>query len=783
VRFVTQAAPDVATMVRPLPLADLPQEVAGGIFALLGLAAVVAVFWLFPAGVFRLALWLVAHSVYWLRVRGQQQVPAQGPVLLLCNAESGLDWMFLLVALRRRVRCVRLAGWARQWPVRHLLRWADVIVIDGSADARAAVRALRQARQALLRGETVCLFTSSHRLRGGLDLPFHRIYRRVLRGTSAPVVPVCLLQRWSTLFEVAAGKLRWKWPQLLPYPVEVTVGAPLPAGTEAGDARQAVEMLEAAAAVARVPRLRPVHRQFVRTAARHPFRLCMLDSTMPERRLSYARTLAGAMCLARLLRPLLGDAPMVAVWLPSSLGGALVNITLALLGKTSVNLNYTAAPDAIRSALRQCGSRHVLTSHRFLQRLPLDPGPDTELCHLEDLLPQVGALTRALSWLAVVVLPGWVLEYFVLGLGRHRVTDLATIIFSSGSTGEPKGVMLSHGNIAANAESMIQVAAVSPRDRILGVLPFFHSFGYTVTLWTPLQVGASTVYHPDPRAAKEIGELCRTHRSTIYVSTATFLRFCLRKCDADDFRSLRLLICGAEKLPVSLSEEFAKKFGILPLEGYGCTELAPVTATNLSDLEVNGLWQINNRPGTIGPPIDGIVARVVDPDTRAPRPVGSEGLLLIYGGNVMQGYLGRPDLTREALHEGWYVTGDMARLDADGFLTLTGRLSRFAKCGGEMVPLEKIEEVLHEILATTERVCAVTCVPDEARGERLVVLYLAQNGVQVRDWCQQLSSRGLPNLWVPAERDFHAVPELPLLGSGKLNLQAVKQMAMSIARR
>jgi acyl-[acyl-carrier-protein]-phospholipid O-acyltransferase/long-chain-fatty-acid--[acyl-carrier-protein] ligase len=381
------------------------------------------------------------------------------------------------------------------------------------------------------------------------------------------------------------------------------------------------------------------------------------------------------------------------------------------------------------------------------------------------------------------LLPGWFLEYVVLRLGRHSLDDLATVIFSSGSTGEPKGIMLSHGNIAANIASMIQAVSISPSDRLMGVLPFFHSFGYTVTLWAPLQVGASVVYHADPRQAKEIGELCRRHGCTIYVSTATFLRFCLRKCEPEDFRSLRVLICGAEKLPGSLAQEFGRKFGVLPLEGYGCTELSPVAATNLPDMEVGGVRQITNKPGTVGQPLPGIVARVVHSETRQPLPIGEEGLLLIHGGNVMRGYLGRPELTREVVRDGWYVTGDMARLDADGFLTLTGRLSRFAKCGGEMVPLEKIEEVLHDILGTSERVCAVTCVPDESRGERLVVLYLLQDGLQVRPWCQQLSTRGLPNLWIPSERDFFAVAELPVLGSGKLNLQGVKEMAVELTRK
>jgi acyl-[acyl-carrier-protein]-phospholipid O-acyltransferase/long-chain-fatty-acid--[acyl-carrier-protein] ligase len=441
----------------------------------------------------------------------------------------------------------------------------------------------------------------------------------------------------------------------------------------------------------------------------------------------------------------------------------------------------------VQSAVRQCGIRHVLTSRRFTARLKIDPGPGVELVYLEDLASQVTRWQRTLAWLAVVLLPGLVLERWVFRLGGHRLEDLATVVFSSGSTGEPKGVMLSHENIAANVASMLQAAELWAEDRALGVLPLFHSFGYTVTLWVPLQVGASIVYHPDPRQAKEIGELCRAHRCTIYLSTATFLRFCLKKCAPDDFRSLRLLICGAEKLPQSLALNFRDKFGVLPLEGYGCTELSPVVASNLPVQDLGGVRLVFDRPGTVGQPVPGVVARTVHPETRQPLPVGQEGLLLVYGANVMRGYLGKPVLTREVLAEGWYVTGDMGHVDDDGYITLTGRLARFAKVGGEMVPLERIEEELHEILGTGERVCAATCVPDEARGERLVVLYvdqnLSQHGLQVRPWCQQLGGRGLPNLWLPSERDFFPVAELPILPSGKMDLKRVKAMALELASK
>jgi acyl-[acyl-carrier-protein]-phospholipid O-acyltransferase/long-chain-fatty-acid--[acyl-carrier-protein] ligase len=746
-------------------------------------AGVLLLFWLFPYYFFRVLIWLIGRTVYRVRVLGRVNVPRTGPALLVCNHVSYVDWLLLLAAQRRFIRFVVFAPFTRTWGIRYVLRLAGVIPIDSSAGPRGIVKSLREASDCLARGELVCIFAEGQLTRTGFMLPFARGFEQIVRHTKAPIVPVCLDQVWGSIFSWYGGRVFWKMPQELPYRVTVAFGTPLPAESRAAEVRQAVQKLSADCSIARAPQRKPVHRRFVRVAARHPFRSCIIDRGAAVQELSYGKVLAGAMCLTRALKPILGDERMVGVWLPPGAGAAVTNIALALLGKTSVNLNYSATAEVVQAGLRQSEARHVITARRFDSRVKLDHGPGVAPIYLEDLMPKITRGQRLRAFLKVLLLPGWWLERVTLGLGRHSINDLATVIFSSGSTGEPKGVMLSHGNIAANVESMVQAAALTKSDRLLCVLPFFHSFGYTVTLWAPLQIGASAVYHPDPRAAREIGELCRTHKCNIFLTTPTFLRFCLKKCEPDDFKSLRILITGAEKLPLSLAQEFEKRFGVLPHEGYGCTELAPVAAANMPDLVVDGHKQIANKPGTIGQPLPGIAARTVDPDTLEPLPVGAEGLLLIYGPNLMQGYLGKPELTAQVVRDGWYVTGDMAKIDDDGFIALTGRLTRFAKVGGEMVPLERVEEELHDVLQTSERVGAVTCVPDEARGERVVVLYVAQPGLEVGLWVRGLSGRGLPNLWVPAERDFYPVQELPVLGSGKVNLKRVKEMALELAKR
>lgn len=729
-----------------------------------------------PGLFLRPLLWLITHTFYRIRVVGRENVPATGPALLVCNHISYVDWLLLVASQKRIIRFVILAGWAERWGLRHLLRWAGVIPIDGAAGPRAIVKSLRLASEALKKGELVCIFAEGRFTRNGFLLPFHRGFELILKQCPASIVPVCLDQVWGSIFSYRGGKILGRLPQELPYPVNVAFGEPLPAGTHAAEVRLAIQKLSADCAVATSDHRMLIHRQFVRMAARHPFRTCLGDSTRPKF-LKYGEALAGATLLARKLKPLLGDDAMVGTWLPASIGGALTNIALAFLGKTSVNLNYSASPNIVQSAVRQCKIRHVITSLRFVAKAKLDAGPDVQLIYLEEIMHQIGRWERIRAMLAVVLLPGFILER-LLGVHRAKPDDLATVIFSSGSTGEPKGVLLSHRNIAANAESMIQAIGLERHDRALGVLPFFHSFGYTVTLWVPLQVGASVFYHPDPRQAKEIGELCHKHACTVFLTTPTFLRFCLRRSAEKDFLGLRILMCGAEKLSQKLAHEFHEKFHVLPLEGYGCTELSPAVAANVPDVTIDGVRQVGNKPGTIGQPLPGIAARIVHPETNETLPPGEEGLLLIYGANVMVGYLDRPEQTAQSIREGWYVTGDIAKLDPDGFITITGRLSRFAKVGGEMVPLERIEEELHGILATNDRVCAVTAVPDEKRGERIVVLHVPWNGMDTGQLTQQLSAKGLPNLWIPDDRDFIEVADLPILGSGKLDLKKLHDIAL-----
>jgi acyl-[acyl-carrier-protein]-phospholipid O-acyltransferase/long-chain-fatty-acid--[acyl-carrier-protein] ligase len=555
---------------------------------------------------------------------------------------------------------------------------------------------------------------------------------------------------------------------------------------QAANIRLAVQEATADLALRASDRTPLVHRAFLRNATklRYLFRPGIIDnSTGTTQTLTWGKLLVAVLCVTRVLRSRLGESRNVGIWLPTSLGGALANLAIAFLGRTSVNLNYTAGTAPVRSALRQAGIRSVLTSKRFLTRAPLELPDDVEAIYLEDVLQTITSWQRIRTFLQIVLLPGWFIEWFFLGLNQHRIDHPLTIVFSSGSTGEPKGVMLSHRNVGHNVDATVRTIGIEPTDRLFGVLPFFHSFGYTVCLWAPLVAGCTVVLYPDPREGKKIGELARLHKVTLLLATATLLRFYIRKCEPNDFRTVRILVCGAEKLPVKLQNEFQAKFGLLPMEGYGCTELSPVVSCNLPDLLVDGLKQQRNHQGTVGQPILGVCVKAfrIEDEERVPLPVGVEGVLCAKGPNLMCGYLHQPEKTAAAVRDGWYNTGDQGLIEPSGFIRITGRVSRFAKIGGEMVPLERLDDELHDVLGSGERVLAVAAIPDEKRGERLIVLHLPDLELRMPEVLESLGKRGLPNLWVPDRRDCHKVEAMPMLGSGKLDLKRLCELALELA--
>jgi len=731
------------------------------------------VLYLLPDALLRLLLWIATHTLYRIHLEGRDNVPSKGGALLVPNHVSMVDAVLLIASIDRPIRFLMFKGSYDHPFVKPFAKIMGVIPISSQLRPREMIQSLRTATQALKDGEVVCIFPEGQMTRIGQMLPFRRGMERIVKGIDVPVIPVNLGGVWGSIFSFDKGRFLWKLPRRIPYPVTVTFGMPMPSSTNAQAVRQAVQELGADAYKFRKRYMRPLHRSFIQTARRHPFRFAMADGRTPT--VSFGGALSRTVFLARRLRPFWRDQQMVGILLPPSVPGALVNMAALLMGKVPVNLNYTASNEVLASCAKQCELQTVVTSRAFLERVHVEPPAKTIM--LEDLAesPRLGERVAAalIPWL----LPGRILEKAVGADHKATLDDTATIIFSSGSTGDPKGVVLSHYNIASNVEQLNQVFMLGRRDKILGILPFFHSFGFTGSLCLPTSIGMGVVYHPSPLDARAIGTLISQYKVTFLLATPTFLQNYMRRCSPEDFGSLQYVMAGAEKLPERVSLAFEDYFGIRPLEGYGCTECAPAVTVNTRDFRAAQFRQVGAKRASIGHPLPGISVRIVDPVTMAPLPQGENGLLLVRGPNVMQGYLGRPEKTAEVLRDGWYNTGDIAAMDEDGFIRITDRLSRFSKIGGEMVPHIKVEDKLHEIAGATEQLFAVTAVPDDKKGERLIVVHTLPPD-RLQDCVAQLLKSDLPALWKPRTDQFVHVDSLPYLGTGKLDLRKLKEIAL-----
>ena len=517
-------------------------------------------------------------------------------------------------------------------------------------------------------------------------------------------------------------------------------------------------------------------REFLRVCRRNRKRLKVADSIGTK--LTGGDLLLRTLTLRRiLLREVLADDEKhVGLMLPPSAGAVVANAALPLMGRVAVNLNYTLSPALINNCIRQCGIRHVLTSRKFIERMKIDV--EAELVYLDNFAGKVALRDKIAAIIQARLLPMAMLER-KLGLIDIKPEDLLTIIFTSGSTGDPKGVMLTHENVGSNLRAINQAVKLSADDVAIGVLPFFHSYGYTAALWTMLTLEPTGVYHFNPTEAHPIGKLCREFKVTVFMATPTFLRTYLKRCEPQDFATLDVVFGAAERMPPELFGQFETKFGVRPLEAYGCTELSPLVAVNVPPSRSPRGDPSGVREGTVGRPIPGVNVKVVNPETWEERPRGQPGMLLVSGPSVMKGYLNQPEATARVIRDGWYITGDLATIDADGFITITGRASRFSKLGGEMVPHVTIEDALQKILGGDEDHvrAVVTAVPDPRKGERLVVLHLPTDKTpeQIR---QALAAAGLPNLWIPSQDSFIEIEHIPVLGTGKLDLKGMHEVAL-----
>jgi acyl-[acyl-carrier-protein]-phospholipid O-acyltransferase/long-chain-fatty-acid--[acyl-carrier-protein] ligase len=723
-----------------------------------------------------LCLWLLAHTFYRVQVRGRHNLPKRGPALLVCNHISFIDAFLIAACTPRPIRFLMYRPFYQTWGIHWLAKLMGAIPVAAEDPPRKIVESLRRARAQLHKGELVCLFAEVAFTRAGNLLPFRRALKHITRAESVPIIPICLDRVWGEILGCERSRFFFKWPRRIPYPVTVSFGPPLPPDSSAFAIRQAVITLSTEAFARRDAAQRPLSELFLDTARRNWRRLAMADSS--GRELSFGRALVGALLFRGWILRHCGEERMVGILLPPSVPTALLNFGVTLAGRVAVNLNYTTSAEGLAAAIGRCGIKTVLTSEKLLERFGIAKRPGMVL--VEDVARGFSRADKILHTLVARLLPRFVLKRWLLPRDAE-LDSLATVIFSSGSTGIPKGVMLSHRNIVSNIEGVQQALNVDRNDCLLGILPFFHSFGYTVALWLPAVAGFRVVFHTSPLEGRKVGGLCRKYGVTLLVGTPTFVWEYVRRCDAEDFAALRAAIVGAEKMKPELARAFREKFGRDLFQGYGCTELSPVVSVETLASTGEDAKRAGRKPGTVGWPIPGVAVKVANPESFEDLPPDQDGMLLVAGPSVMLGYLDDPIKTREAIREGgWYVTGDMARLDQDGLITITDRLSRFSKVAGEMVPHLQVEEALHEALGSLEPKMVVTSVADAQKGEKLVVLHTRLD-IGVDDLLRRLRESALPKLWLPRKENFFEVAALPILGSGKLDLKQIKDVAKHLA--
>ncbi|MCE5346242.1 MAG: AMP-binding protein [Bacteroidales bacterium] len=502
-----------------------------------------------------------------------------------------------------------------------------------------------------------------------------------------------------------------------------------------------------------------LHQQFVYMAKKHAKKLAVIDKTTGKN-VTYSRALIGALILSSKFRKY--DKGFIGIMIPTSAGCALATVGALMSGRIPVMINYsTGAEVNARYAQKKCKFKTIIASKALLEKIncPLIEG----MVLIEDLM--AGVTTGEKLKAALISKLSVNLIFHTIHKGDED--DTSAILFTSGSENDPKAVQLTHRNITSNIENFGNYVHISESDILLANLVFFHIFGLTVNLWVPFYYGMTMISSANPLDFTTISKIAHDEKPTIMVGTPSFFWGYLNKSNPGDFKSLRLMVAGADKCPDALREGYMKKHGVTLLEGYGATETSPVISVNSLEF---------NRPGSTGKVIPNLQVRIENFETGEICKTREAGMIFVKGDSVMKGYYDDPELTAEVLIDGWYNTGDMGFFDEDGFLWHAGRFKRFAKVGGEMISLVKVENVLEKLLPEGESCCVVE-VANEKKGSYIVATVTVEvNKTEIlRKMLKELPIIALP-------RQFIVIKELPVMGTGKIDFRSVTRMVQEILR-
>ncbi|MGQ0552245.1 MAG: MFS transporter [Planctomycetota bacterium] len=751
---------------------------------------------LLPEAFLRLCAWLLAHSLYRIRVLHGERVPETGGALLVANHVSWIDWLVIAATTRRRVSFLIYRHYYDWWALRWFFRIAGCVPI-ASGDAPEVVAAsLEEATRRIEGGDLVVIFAEGTVTRTGHLQSIRRGYQRIAQDRGITIIPVHLDGLWGSVFSHEGGGLLRKLPRAIPYPVTVSFGEPLPARAEPWQLRAGIQFLSSEAWAARQEERLPLHLALLRQH-RRGLRRVFAERGRPT--LSRGALVARALALRDALALKLGPARNVGVLVPHGQDAALCTLAVLYAGRVPVPLGATMLTGDLSEAVRRAGIDTLLCDARSSAAASAAAagasGPGRAPVRIIDAGALASVVARA-PWrwgvwrwrLSNLLLPYALVEPLVMGgerSARRAMNAPAVLLFSAGSTGQPKIVVLSHHNVLSNVDGLHEVLDLRPDDRILGLLPFSTALGFAHMLWTPLLTECGVVWTPDPLDAREVGQTVAQRRATIMFATPRLLERYVSAVRPDRFGSLRLVIASGERLLPLLRDAFQERFGLPPLEAYTATECASLIALNTPDVRGPGVFQRGARHGSVGHPLPGVAVEVVDPSTLALLPHGEVGTLRLRGPGVMLGYLDDPAQQERVLRNGWYVSGDNASLDEDGFLFLADRAARVGRRGGVVVPHATVEEAIAYELGLPQCPPVVlgrgTAVPAVGDDGDLVVLH-RRGSLDPLRVVEGLRRRGLPPAWIPRVEDFVPVDEIPLLPSGTVDYRELARLAAAQPR-
>jgi acyl-[acyl-carrier-protein]-phospholipid O-acyltransferase/long-chain-fatty-acid--[acyl-carrier-protein] ligase len=728
-----------------------------------------------PQSLIRYMAYFIASRFYKLHVYQLNNLPSTGGVLLLGNHVSFIDWAVLQISSPRQIRFVIERSFTQIWYLKWLFKKFRVIPIARGASQNA----LKEINNALNAGEVVAMFPEGRLSINGQIGLFHSGFERSAINSNAVIIPFYINGLWGSKmsygFDIHSKVSRRS--------VSVVYGAAIDINSSAQMVRQKVKQLSIQAWKYAIQEKNNIQTQWLLKAKTRINSVAIIEGD--KKKISVAQLLGSVLLVRRKLKALLKNQQNIGIVLPSSAGGVLANLAMLCLGKTIVNLNYTVSADSFDSAIHQASIKTIITSRLFVKKLE-DRGfnilsPNTQLIYLEDLITKKSKPYIMAYALLAKLMPTILIKRFYIK--SVNVNSTAAILFSSGSEGCPKGIKLSHANILSNINQVVEVIGLESKDIMLNALPLFHAFGLTITTMLPLIKGVPVLCCPDPTKTLEIAKLIYRHKVTLHCSTSSLLGLFNRNTSVHSLMlsSLRMVIAGAEKLSPTIYKDFKEKFNQEIYEGYGATEVAPVASCNLPDAISLLDWHVHkaNKPGTVGLPLPGCAFRVVHPETYEDLPVGEDGLILIGGIQIMQGYLSMPEKTKAVLIEDddyhWYKTGDKGHLDNEGFLTIVDRYSRFAKIAGEMLSLTAVENAWQSVYEEPIEVMAIS-MPHDKKGEELVLLYSAP--VSESELRQRLLATSLPKFMLPSQIKY--ITDLPKLGNGKKDYVFAKQILLEM---